>query len=404
MLLPYYRRNFFVLWIATFMASSAWQQVVPFLPLFLQQLGVTDNLNQWSSAVFALHYISAIFFLPFWGKVADKYGQKPLMLRAGICLGSLYWLMSLATNPYQVAAVRFLNGALTGFIPCAVSLCAINTPKKLTSRYVASLQTASAAGTIIGPSIGGILADYFDFRGALRASSIMVFMAVVLVLVLVEEKNKTRVESDTSLLQDVRTSIKHPVLFGTMLAICFTAVATLSLQPILTLYLSGLHQGGANWLRGAVFSLPGISFLVTAGMWVRLGEKRGLETLIPLGLVFSGFAIIGLSFARSVIGFSVVYLIMGIFVASLRPSAAALVALKVDTDFQGRAYAMQQGAFMFGGFVGPLTFGTIAKYTGTCAMFSWLGVFLIISAVYMHNLIQRWSKLAPSQSITKTAV
>ncbi len=391
-MLPYYRRNFFVLWLATFLASSAWQQVVPFLPLYLQELGVTDNLGQWASIVYSLHYIAAIFFMPYWGKLADRFGRKPLMMRAGIFLATLYMLMSVATSPYHVAIIRFLNGALTGFIPGATALCATNTPKELTARYVASLQTASAVGTIIGPSIGGVLADIFGFRGALQASGIMVYLAVMMVGILVQEKNKAIAPAPTSLWQDVRISLANPVIFGTMLAVGFTAFGTLAIQPVLTLYLAGMQEAGANWLRGAVFSLPGLAFVFSAGLWTRLGERRGFESLIPLGLVLSGFAAAALSFSSSLYTFSLVYLILGIFVAALRPAAAALVALRVEEEFQSRAYAMQQSAFMFGGFIGPLLAGAVGGVVGTRWMFSWLGLFLIASALVMRRSIKHWTK------------
>lgn len=382
---------------AVFFASSAWQQVVPFLPLYLQELGVVEGLNQWSGVVYALHYISAIFFLPFWGKMADRFGRKPLMLRAGICLSVLYFVMSLARHPYHVAIVRFLNGALTGFIPGATALIATNTPRELTGRYVAAMQTASAGGTIIGPAIGGALADLFGFRGALRASGFMVFIAVILVLVFVVEPNKTVSSSSTTIRHDVQTAFSHPILLGTMLAMGFTAFATLSLQPVLTLYLTELSGGAANWLRGTIFSLPGVAFMLTASLWTRKGERSGFESLMPLGLLLSGALATTLAWPRSIYIFAVLYFVMGICVAALRPAAAALVALKVDEGFQGRAYALQQSAFMFGGFAGPLITGVVGDILGTRWTFVWLGLFLIGSALFMNRLVQKWSNQAKAQ-------
>jgi len=395
--MPYYRRNLLTLCVAVFLASSAWQQVVPFLPLFLQDLGVKEGLNQWSGVVYALHYISAIFFLPFWGKLADRYGRKPLVLRAGICLSLLYFAMSFARSPYHVAVVRFLNGALTGFIPGATALVATNTPRELTGRYVAAIQTASAGGTIIGPAIGGALADLFGFRGALQASGLMVFTAVLLVLVFVVEHNKTVIASPTTIRQDVQTAFSHPVLFGTMLAMGFTAFATLSLQPVLTLYLTELSGEAANWLRGAIFSLPGVAFMLTASLWTRWGERAGFEPLMPLGLLLSGVLAAILAWPRSIYGFAFLYFVMGICVAALRPAAAALVALKVEEGFQGRAYALQQSAFMFGGFAGPLLTGAVGELLGTRWTFVWLGLFLVASALFMHRLVQSWKRQAKVQ-------
>jgi len=326
------------------------------------------------------------------------------MLRAGFFLTALYILMSFSTSPYHVAIIRFCNGALTGFIPGGVALCASNTPRELTARYLAALQTASAAGTLIGPLIGGVLADLFGFRGGLLASGTMVGLAFVLVFVLVEERNKIVVTTRTSLFEDVKISLHHPVIFSTMVTVSLTAFATLSIQPVLSPYIESISHGSANWVNGAVFSLPGLAFLVTAGVWARLGERHGFEKLIPIGVFLSGLAAIMLSFAGTLPAFCVMYLVLGVFVAALRPSAAALVAQHVDQEFQGRAYAMQQSAFMFGGFAGPLAAGFISVMVGTRWLFSWMGVFLVIGAFILQRLIATWGAKKPATPAQPAAI
>lgn len=402
--MPYYRRNLVILWLATFLAGASYQQVIPFLPLFLEELGVVSHLSLWAGVVFSMHFVSAVVFQPFWGRLADQFGRKPMMVRAGICLGCIYLGMSMSTAPWHLALFRLLNGALTGFVPGAVALAATNTPKQLAARYVAALQTANAAGTIIGPAIGGLLAELFGFRGALRASGVTVLASTLLVLVAVQERNKVRIKPSTTLWQDAAMTLRHPVLFVVMLTVAFTAFGTTGLQPMLAMYLGELQGDAAKWLSGVVFSLPGLAFVLTAGLWTRLGEIRSYEDIIPVGLVLSGLTAISLSFARTLGSFSVMYFVLGAFIAALRPSASALIAVRVDDSYQGLAYGMQQSAFMLGGFVGPVFSGVVAGLTGTRWLFTWVGVALLCGAVWLRHLVAGWEAPRRQSALERASV
>jgi DHA1 family multidrug resistance protein-like MFS transporter len=399
--LHYYQKNLAVLWIATFFAAASFQQVIPFLPLFLQQLGVTTHLSLWAGVVAAASNMTAIFFQPFWGRIADQYGRKPMMIRAGVCLGLIYFVTSMSTTPWHVALCRFLNGALTGFVPGAVALAATNTPKHLCARYVASLQTANAAGAILGPAIGGVLADLLGFRGALRVSGVVVLLCTLFVLVLVEEKEKTSTRPTTTLWQDTVMTLTHPVLFVVMVTVAFTAFATSAIQPMLAVYLASMPGDAAKWLSGVIFSLPGIAFVIMAGFWTRLGERKGFTRLIPMALVLSAVAAFSLSFAGTMSSFAILYFALGMFVAALRPSAAALIATRVEDSFQGMAFGMQQSAFTFGGFVGPVFSGVVGAATDTRWLFAWIGVVLTLSSVWLRRLIARWDESVSGQPDAK---
>lgn len=400
--LHYYQKNLAVLWIATFLAAASFQQVIPFLPLFLQELGVTTHLTLWAGVVAAASNMTAIFFQPFWGRVADQHGRKLMMIRAGICLGLIYFATSMSTSPWHVALCRFLNGALTGFVPGAVALAATNTPKHLCARYVASLQTANAAGTIFGPAMGGVLADLFGFRGALRVSGMVVLLCTLFVLIFVEEKEKTSIRPTTTLWQDTVMTLRHPVLFVVMVTVAFTAFATSAIQPMLAVYLTGMPGNPPKWLSGVIFSLPGIAFVIMAGFWTRLGERRGFTRLIPLALVLSAMAAFSLSFAGTMTSFAVLYFLLGVFVAALRPSAAALIATRVEDSIQGMAFGMQQSAFTFGGFVGPVFSGIVGAATDTRWVFIWIGVVLALASVWLRRLIACWDEAVSGRPEAET--
>ena len=115
--IPYYRKNLYVMWVATFLVSASWTQVMPFLPVFLSEMGVTEGLNMWAGIAISAHFVTGIFMMPVWGKLGDKYGRKAMAVRAGFSLSLIYLLTSFATAPWHVALLRLLNRRADGLHP-----------------------------------------------------------------------------------------------------------------------------------------------------------------------------------------------------------------------------------------------------------------------------------------------
>ncbi|MEN6355536.1 MAG: MFS transporter [Armatimonadota bacterium] len=386
--MPYYRRNLYVLSITIFLAAASWNQIVPFLPLFLKQMKVGHNLLAWVGIVFAAQSIAAIIALPFWGKLGDSYGRKTMVIRAGFCLSAVYFGMSISTVPWHLALCRFLNGALTGFIPGSITLIATNTPEEYAPRSVATAQTASAAGLIIGPAIGGLLAAAVGYRGAMQISGIVDLIATLLVWRLVQEPKKPVALEKTSLLQDFETAFKSPVQVAILFAVFLAWVFGNAINPYLPLHLGNL--GVKEWLVGIVFSLPAVAFILVAHRWTMLGERIGFERVIIIGLVGGGIFTAMLTIMPNVWMFGLVYFMSGLWVAAVQPSTAALTCTKVDESFRGRAYGIQQSAGTLGALLAPLAAGKIGGIFGLRSIFLATGACLMIGAAVFKWLVDRW--------------
>lgn len=384
--LPYYRRNLIVLWITTFLASASWTQVVPFLPLYLQELGVAENLAQWSGLVVSMQFAGGLVMAPIWGKIADQRGRKLMTIRAGLCLSAIYFLTGLATAPWHVAVLRFLNGALTGFIPSSMSLVATNTPQHLAARYVALLQTASAAGSVAGPVIGGVLASLAGIRGALFLSAANVLLSVILVIVLVEERNKVAPEKKSTLLEDFSTALHNPALVRVMGITILAMIGTVSIQPILTVYVGELaaDPSRATAIAGVVYALPGIALVLTANAWVRIGQRRGYDAAVLWALAGGGALGVALGLVRSLPLFAVLFFLQGACLAGLRPVTGAIISEQIDEEFRGRAFGMQQAANTVGGLLGPALAGFVSARLGNAAAFWATGLVLLAGGAYLH--------------------
>ncbi|MCL6594473.1 MAG: MFS transporter, partial [Alicyclobacillus sp.] len=124
-----WQRNLWLLWFGVLVTSASFSIVVPFLPLFLLQLGMHQQVETWAGWLYSVTFLTGALSAPFWGSLADKYGRKPMIVRAGLSLCVLYLLTALVSNPYQLLAIRILQGVLAGFVPGSMALIATQTPE-----------------------------------------------------------------------------------------------------------------------------------------------------------------------------------------------------------------------------------------------------------------------------------
>ncbi len=391
--MPYYRRNIYVLSFTVFLAAVSWNQVMPYLPLFLKGMGVREGLlPYWIGIAFAAQSLASMLAQPFWGKLGDSRGRKPMIIRAGLCLAGVYFGMSFCQTPWQLALLRFLNGALTGFIPGSYALIATNTPEDLAPRSVATAQAAANAGLIVGPALGGLLAGPMGYRGSMQLAGVAVLICTMLVWWLVQEPNKVQPGEKTSMVQDFAVAIRSPIQSSLLLAVMIAWIYGAAIGPYLTLHLTKLNGPGPEWLVGVVYALPAAAFILTARTWTSLGEQWGYERSIVTGLVGGAVAAASLAFAHTIWTFGVLYFISGVWLAAMAPSVSAITCTRVEESFRGRAYAIQQSAGTFGALIAPLVAAKVAAGPGISGIFVMNALVLLIGAAAFRAMIRRWGK------------
>ncbi|WP_332698146.1 MFS transporter [Halalkalibacter lacteus] len=169
-----WKRNLWVLWIGAFITSASYTMVIPFLPLFLLELGVKQHTELWSGFLFSSAFLAGAIASPFLGNLADKYGRKLMIIRAGIFLFLIYTLTAFVTNPYELLTLRVMQGLLTGFIPGTIALIGTNTPNHKVGYALAMISTSTAAGGVLGPLLGGGIAQLAGSRIAFASAGIIV--------------------------------------------------------------------------------------------------------------------------------------------------------------------------------------------------------------------------------------
>ncbi len=184
-----WKRNLTVTWLGCFLTGAAFSLVMPFLPLYVEQLGVTGHsaLNMWSGLVFSITFLFSAVASPFWGGLADRKGRKIMLLRSALGMAIVMMLMGLAQNIWQFLILRALLGLL-GFIPNANALIATQIPRQKSGWALGTLSTGAVSGALLGPLAGGFLADHWGLRTVFFLTASVLLVCFILTLFFIREQ------------------------------------------------------------------------------------------------------------------------------------------------------------------------------------------------------------------------
>jgi len=385
-------KNLWILWFGVLLSSASYTMVVPFLPLFLLDIGVTkESVKLWTGVIFSSAFLVGAIMAPIWGARADKSGKRKMVIRAGISLGVVYLLTALVQNPWQLLAVRLLQGFASGFVPASMAIVATTIPDNKMGWGLGIMQTAGATGTILGPLLGGVLAELFGMRMSFVISSLVIFTATLTVWLFVYEEKSLSNHQPTHVWEDMKTAWHNKIIFRMLIFLFLIQVVNMALQPLITLYVAEL-QGkleGAVLSSGVVFSLTGIAGILAAPYWGKKGQQKGFFIILSISLLVSGMVNMTQYFTTNIWQFSIIQFIFGLFIAGALPSINAIVVENTDADFRGRAFGLTTSANQLGGMIGPLLGGLVGSFVGIGFVFVVTGLTLVICGGYVAGLTRK---------------
>jgi len=390
-----WKRNLTILWFAQFMVQGAMSQILPFLPLYLQQdLGITNEqqLNLWSGLIFGANFLSALIFSPIWGNIADRIGRKVMLLRSAFGMAIVTGMMGLVTSPVQLLILRILNGTISGFIPASIALVSTNTPKERVGFALGVLQSGGVSGTILGPAIGGILAEFLGFRNIFFVTGAFLFIAGLLALLMVKEINKPNPKEKTGegFVKDFKkiiTSGPMLALFGTGMLVQFSIMLT---NPIMALYVKDiLHQTSyIAFFAGLVTSMTGIANIIAAPLLGRLGDRYGSDHVLFYALLAAALFLLPHAFVTSIWQLLILRFLLGLTIGGLMPSVHSLIRYYAPKGMESRTFGYSNSIIFIGNMLGPIIGGSIAGWLGKPSVFICSGILFILNFLWVRFQIR----------------
>lgn len=381
-----WRKSLYSVWISELITLIGFNFVLPFLPYYIQQLGIKEikEVSLWAGLLVAAPSITLIVSAPLWGIVADKIGRKFMLIRA-IFLGTLIlFLMGLAKNVQQLFILRLFQGLLTGTIVSANALISSITPRENSGYGFGLIQTSIFAGASIGPLIGGVIVDNIGYRNSFFLSSFITFLAGIMVIVLVKEKFKPPEKNKTSF-QEIRENLQ--IILSILLLIQFVSAMII---PIFPLFIQKLSETSINLASKAGFII-GITGLtasisaITAGkMASRFDKTKFLIISISLGGIFR----IMQGFSSNLKQFFLFSIIVAFFTGGLIPVIYSIINQKIKKGEIGKTFGVSGSISAFGRVIGPSIGGTVASLFYINTPFLLSGTLLLLMGVIGFSAIR----------------
>lgn len=392
--------NLISVWLGCFFTGLAMSQILPFLPLYVEQLGVSDHqsLSLWSGLVFSGTFLVSAVVSPLWGSLADRKGRKLMLLRASLGMAIVIALQGLATNVWQLFALRALMGLTSGYIPNAMALVASQAPRDKSGWALGTLSTGQISGVIAGPLLGGLMADHLGLRVVFFVTSGLMFVSFLVTLFLIKERRITVKKADQLSGKAVFRSLPYPALIVTLF-VCTLMIqlANSSISPILTLFIRELSGNISNiaFVSGMIAAVPGIAALISAPRLGRLGDRIGTARILIAALLFTTGLFAVMAWVNTPLQLGILRFLLGFADGALMPAVQALL-LKYSSDqVTGRIFGYNQSFMYLGNVVGPLLGSGISAMMG----FRW--VFAVTAVLVLFNALQlrhQFKKVQPKRA------
>lgn len=402
-----WKKNLIVLWFGQFLVMAGMTMIIPFLSLYLQfDLGLTDKheIGVWAGIIFAGNFVTSFIFQPIWGKMADRYGRKMMLLRSGFGMSIVMVLMGFATNPWHLLLLRMVNGTISGFNPASIALISATTPKNRMGFAMGTIQSGGIAGTILGPFIGGLQADTIGFRPIFYLTGALLFAASLLALFVVKEpfdRMKAAARVQASVIEGFRKLSGIPQLTALFAVTFLIQFAMMSPMTLIPLYVQELHGTTANlaFFAGFVGSVTGLSNLVASPLLGKLSDRIGAERVLGVALVGASLAFIPQALAGTVWQLLIARFILGIFLGGLIPAVNSLIRKYTPDGMESRSYSFNTSTMSLGNMIGPITGGALSGWIGIQGLFLLSAVMLMINAGWVwQSLLRKRSMPQPGKN------
>jgi len=298
---PAARRNLYVTVAVVFAVFTGFAFVLPFLPLFVRELGVAEpeRAALWAGVLIGVAPLLAGLLAPWWGRLADRHGQKSIAVKALVAYVILLALSAAVTSVGQLFALRVGVGLFGGIGPLGLAMATAQAPREETGRAVGLVQAAQILSAAIGPVAGGLLADAIGIRRTFLVTAAFCGIALVLLVACYEEK---RPEQSAAALPSpgLRAVVSLPGVAALLVVLFVVNFIGRSFTPILPLHLGslGLNEDRLASATGALISAYSIAAAASAWGLGRLSRSRSPHALLVASLVGGALLVAPMALVR----------------------------------------------------------------------------------------------------------
>ena len=384
-----WKRTVYISLLCVFCTSFGVSQLAPILPLYFHDLGVKtpEAMSLWSGLATGATYLIVCLAAPFWGRVADKKGRKITLIRSSFGMALCNLLLAFQTTPEGVVLIRLIQGLVSGFYTATITLIASETPLERTGWALGLLASANLTGSLIGPLIGGYLADIIGIRNDFILVGILMSIAGILATVFIHENYQPKANVEKLTLSKLKEKIPE---FNSIVALCIAsfiyAICIMSLQPVISIYIKGIvpsNTGNVAFIAGAVFSAMGIAQLISSSPLGKLVDKIGPRKVLMVSLIYVGILNIPQAYVSDVYQLAIIRFLQGFGLGGMLPALNTYLSSKTPREFTGQVFSYNQSSLFLGYFLGSIGGASLMAWLGFTTLFWASGGLFIVSALWI---------------------
>ena len=393
-----WQRNLYALWVAELIAVAGFTVVIPFLPYYVQELGVTEleQIEFWSGLLFAFHAVVMAIFSPIWGSLGDRYGRKLMVERAMFGGAVLMGAMGFVQNVQQLVILRALQGCLTGTIAAATTLVASSVPRQRSGHALGLLQMAVYSGASAGPLLGGLVADHFGYRTAFVVTGALLFLAGVTVAIFVREEFEPPHREAGSRKGDfwlgVRAVFRSRELLVVLGIELMLRLGTRIMGPVLPLFVQTLVPGETRVasLVGLITGLGAATSAVGAVLLGRASDRLGYRTVLLICALGAVVVYMPQFFVTTPVQLLILQAAAGAAMGGGLAVIGAMLANLSPEGRQGAVYGLDWSAISAANGLGPMTGAAVAVGLGLRVPFLFAaGIYGLAALIVMAAVSNR---------------
>lgn len=384
-----WKRTVYISLVCVFCTAFGVSQLAPILPLYFHDLGVQtpEAMSLWSGLATGATYIIVCLAAPFWGRVADKKGRKITLIRSSFGMALCNILIAFQTTPEGVVLIRLIQGLVSGFYSASITLIASESPIERTGWALGLLASANLAGSLIGPLLGGYIADTVGISNDFIIVGTLMGLAGVLATIFIHENYVPQPNPEKLSIRKLKEQIPE---FNSIVALCVAsfiyAICIMSLQPVISVYIKGIVPSDTEnlaFIAGAVFSAMGIAQLMSSSPLGKLVDKIGPRKVLVVSLIYVGILNIPQAYVSDVYQLAIIRFLQGFGLGGMLPALNTYLSSKTPREFTGQVFSYNQSCLFFGYFLGSVGGASLMAWLGFTTLFWVSGGLFIISALWI---------------------
>ena len=383
-----WQRMLYIMFVAQLMTGLGFSSIFPFLPLYVQSLGSAYGLNLelLAGLVYSGQAFTMMIAAPFWGQVADRYGRKLMVERSMFGGTIILLLMAFARSAEDLVILRAIQGLITGTVAATNALVAATAPREHTGYAMGTIAVGMGAGVALGPMMGGAIADTYGYGAAFYVTSLMLFLAGVVVLLWVKEPDAprpVRTAAKVSVFTSWRDIFACPGVPAAYMLSFLNQLCRNMLLPVVPLFIPLLMPVSSliNTFTGLVTGISSATTTVSGVFLGRLGDRIGQRKVLITSLAAGGLILAPQGLVQNEWQLLILQAFMGVIAGGITPSISALLARYTPRGAEGVVYGLDNSVGSGARSIAPIVGSAVMFSLGVRAPFATAGAALLLTAL-----------------------